>query len=117
MEAQPKEIRRYKTVDSKTPFDEWLESLRDRQARAKIKARIRRAEKFGHLGDWKRLTNSEICELRFKGRRFGYIRVYYGEDSEGLWLLWGGDKDTQARDILKAEQYWADHEKRKGASK
>ncbi|MBW4694541.1 MAG: type II toxin-antitoxin system RelE/ParE family toxin [Lyngbya sp. HA4199-MV5] len=116
MEAQPREIRRYRTVDGKVPFDEWLESLPDRQARAKIKARIRRAKEFGHLGDWKRLKNSEISELRFKGNRFGYIRVYYGEDSEGLWLLGGGDKDTQTRDILKAEQYWADHGKRKGAS-
>jgi putative addiction module killer protein len=93
-----------------------LESLRDGEARAKIKVRIRRVEEFGHLGDWKRLTNSEICELRFKGNRFGYIRVYYGEDSEGLWLLGGGHKDTQTRDILKAEQYWADHGKRKNTS-
>jgi putative addiction module killer protein len=116
VEAKPKEIRRYKTAEGKAPFDEWLEPLRDHAARAKIKVRIRRAEEFGHLGDWKRLTNSEICELRFKGNRFGYIRVYYGEDSEGLWLLGGGHKDTQARDILKAEQYWADHGKRKGAS-
>jgi len=100
MEAQPKEIRRYRTADGKVPFDEWLDSLRDRKAAAKIRARLRRVG-LGNLGDWKPIQGSKIFEFRFGGSS-GY-RVYYGEDSGGLWLLLGEDKDTQTRDILKAE--------------
>ncbi len=52
MEVQPKEIRNYLTVDGKNIFDEWLDSLRDRRAKAKIRARLDRVED-GNLGDCK----------------------------------------------------------------
>jgi putative component of toxin-antitoxin plasmid stabilization module len=39
MEAQPKEIQRYVTPDGKIPFTEWLKSLRDIKAEAKIRGR------------------------------------------------------------------------------
>lgn len=39
-EASPKEIRVYATSDGKYPFIEWLKSLRDSNARAKIEDRL-----------------------------------------------------------------------------
>jgi putative component of toxin-antitoxin plasmid stabilization module len=42
MQMQPREIRNYLTVDGKIIFDEWLDFLRDRRAKAKIRARIDR---------------------------------------------------------------------------
>ncbi|HCF29005.1 MAG TPA: addiction module killer protein, partial [Cyanobacteria bacterium UBA11049] len=38
-EAYPREIEIYETPDGFRPFSEWLESLRDIKARAKIRAR------------------------------------------------------------------------------
>lgn len=52
MEAQPREVVFYVTNDDECPFERWLEALRDRQARAKIKARLDRVE-LGNLGDFK----------------------------------------------------------------
>ncbi|WP_243458419.1 hypothetical protein [Nostoc sp. UIC 10630] len=48
MEVQPREIRNYLTVDGKNIFDEWLDSLRDRKSKAKIRARLDRVK---HLQD------------------------------------------------------------------
>jgi putative component of toxin-antitoxin plasmid stabilization module len=42
MENNPKEILNYITPDGKISFEEWLNSLRDINARTKIKARLRR---------------------------------------------------------------------------
>ncbi|WP_392479909.1 type II toxin-antitoxin system RelE/ParE family toxin [Nostoc sp. C110] len=62
MEVQPREIRNYLTVDGKNIFDEWLGSLRDRKAKAKIRARLDRVED-GNLGDCKSVGEG-IFELR-----------------------------------------------------
>ena len=52
MEVQPNEIRNYLKPDGIDIFSEWLESLRDRKAKAKIRARLDRVED-GNLGDSK----------------------------------------------------------------
>ncbi len=49
METQEREVEYYETEDGKNPFREWFSSLKDRIARNKIDARIRRVE-FGNLG-------------------------------------------------------------------
>ncbi len=40
MKAQEKTILIYVNKDGKTPFSDWLESLRDRKSRAIIRTRI-----------------------------------------------------------------------------
>lgn len=62
LEAYPREIQIYETPDGKRPFSEWLESLRDINARAKIRARLDRVE-VGNLGDY-RAVGKGVCELR-----------------------------------------------------
>ena len=49
MESVPREILEYETQDEKCPFREWLESLRDIQARAIIRKRLNRV-RLGNLG-------------------------------------------------------------------
>ena len=92
MENNPKEILSYITPDGKIPFEEWLNSLRDINARTKIKARLRRVE-LGNLGDYKTVGGG-VGELRINYGK-GY-RIYFGQvGSVIIILLSGGDKDTQ----------------------
>ncbi|MFN6514517.1 MAG: type II toxin-antitoxin system RelE/ParE family toxin [Nostoc sp. CreGUA01] len=112
MEVQPREIRNYLTVDGKNVFDEWLDSLRDRRAKAKIRARLDRVED-GNLGDCKSVGEG-ICELRIDYGP-GY-RIYFGQEGITIIiLLCGGDKSTQEQDIVKAQEYWKDYRSRDNA--
>ena len=74
MKVQPREIQNYLTVDGKSPFEEWLDSLRDTRARAKIKNRLKRVE-LGNLGDY-RSVGAGAYELKIDYGP-GY-RVYFG---------------------------------------
>lgn len=105
-EAYPREILLYETPDGKRPFLKWLESLRDINARAKIRARLDRVE-AGNLGDV-RAVGKGVCELRIDYGP-GY-RVYFGQvGTTFILLLCGGDKSTQDEDIRQAIEYWTDY--------
>jgi putative addiction module killer protein len=80
-------------------FAEWFNSLRDRQARVRIQARIDRAE-LGNFGDCKPVGNG-VSEMRIHYGP-GY-RVYFVKRGEMLViLLAGGDKNSQSKDIATA---------------
>ena len=80
-------------------YSQWFESLRDRQARARINARVRRLS-LGSFGDIKSLRGG-VSELRIDYGP-GY-RIYITlRKQEIVVLLAGGDKRTQARDIEMA---------------
>ena len=80
-------------------YRRWFKSLRDRQARARIRARVRRLE-AGHPGD-ARPVGGGVVEMRVDYGP-GY-RVYYCRRGQSVVvLLAGGDKGSQARDIKKA---------------
>jgi putative addiction module killer protein len=82
-------------------FSRWFDSLRDQQAKARITIRIRRLA-LGNPGDVKPIGNG-VSELRIAYGP-GY-RVYYVQHGQVLVvLLCGGDKSTQAGDILKAKE-------------
>ncbi|MEP7085589.1 MAG: type II toxin-antitoxin system RelE/ParE family toxin [Betaproteobacteria bacterium] len=90
-----------KVIRTTAVFDEWFSSLRDRQGKVRIQARIDRAE-FGNLGDCEPVGEG-ISEMRIHVGP-GY-RVYFVE--RGLTiviLLAGGDKSTQAKDIKTAQK-------------
>ena len=80
-------------------YFQWFDSLRDRRARARINARIRRLS-LGNFGDVKPIGEG-VSELRID---FGPgYRVYFVQRGQTLVvLLAGGDKRTQDRDIKKA---------------
>ncbi|MBD2414593.1 addiction module protein [Nostoc calcicola FACHB-389] len=112
MEVQPREIRNYLTPDGKNIFDDWLYSLRDQRAKAKIRARLDRVEN-GNLGDCKSLGEG-VFELRIDYGP-GY-RIYFGQEGITIIiLLCGGDKSTQEQDIGKAQEYWKDYRSRDNA--
>jgi len=80
-------------------FADWLESLRDRQARARINVRIRRLS-LGSFGDVKAVGEG-VSELRIDygpGYRVHFVR----RGQNVVILLAGGDKRTQDRDIEAA---------------
>ena len=82
-----------------TPFAQWLDELRDIQARARIQARIERLA-AGTPGDVEPIGEG-VSELRINYGP-GY-RVYFRKRGrELIILLAGGDKATQAKDIKTA---------------
>lgn len=87
------------TVYTTPTFDAWFGALADRQAKARIQARIDRLEQ-GNPGDWKPVS-ANVAEMRIDHGP-GY-RVYFTRRGlEVVILLAGGDKSTQARDIKAA---------------
>ena len=82
-------------------FTAWFKSLRDRQARARIAARLTRLQS-GNLGDVAPVGEG-VSELRiFHGP--GY-RVYFIQRGAALAiLLCGGDKRSQEADIVLAKK-------------
>lgn len=103
-ETRYRRIVAYVAADGSTPFADWLRTLTDRKARNSIRVRIARL-RLGNLGDHKSVGRG-VLELRVDTGP-GY-RVYIGQDGLRLILLWGGTKRTQAADIKKAQEYWAD---------
>ena len=106
---QQKQLEIYETADGKQPFVSWLEALKDKSIRYRIKERLDRVA-LGNLGDYKPLEQG-ISELRFS---FGSgYRVYYAEEGKKIiLLLCGGDKSSQKQDIKKAISYWRDYSSR-----
>lgn len=92
-------IKIAQTVNNKTPFIEWLNSL-DKTTKARVQSRLTRLLE-NNFGDHKKIDN-EISELRLK---FGSgYRIYYSEiDNIIILLINGGDKSTQTKDIEKAK--------------
>lgn len=89
-------IRAMKAIHTTEVFDDWFAGLRDRQAAARIKMRIRRAEE-GNFGDCEPVGEG-VSEMRIHYGP-GY-RVYFAQRGmEVVILLAGGDKSTQSSDI------------------
>lgn len=109
METTPKELQIYVTEEGREPFSEWLTSLRDYKARAKIRVRLDRV-RLGNFGDCHGVGDG-VQELRIDYGP-GY-RVYFGQEGSTIvLLLCGGDKSTQTKDIETAKQYWITYRRR-----
>lgn len=103
------QVTDYLTADGHDPFKEWLASLTDRQARARVVVRVQRMA-AGNFGDCKPITEG-VWELRIDHGP-GY-RVYYARSGKKLLLLLiGGDKRKQQADIDAAVMYWKDWNRR-----
>ena len=103
------EIFRYQLEDGKEPLTDWLQSLRDKQAQAKIRVRIKRLE-AGNFGDCDPVGEG-VQELReHLGAAY---RVYFGLHGQVVViLLCEGSKKSQAADIKTAKEYWEDWKRR-----
>lgn len=80
-------------------FANWINELRDDNARMRVEVRIRRLQ-LGNAGDVKPVGEG-VSEMRIDygpGYRVYFIR----HETTVVVLLAGGDKRTQARDIKQA---------------
>ena len=109
MQITQRQIIYYTTIDGKCPYLEWVNTL-DYKTQSIVYARVERL-KDGLKGDWKRLTNSKLSELRISYGK-GY-RVYYRELNNVIVLIVaGGDKSNQERLIKQAGKYLKELEER-----
>jgi len=82
-------------------YARWFKKLRDREAKARVLARIRRLS-LGNPGD-SASVGEGVSEMRIDYGP-GY-RVYYRKRGKTVVvLLAGGDKRTQKRDIENAKE-------------
>ncbi len=99
------ELRHYVNSSGEDLFARWLAGLNDRQAQARIAARLVRLNN-GNFGDCKPVGQG-VWELRIDWGP-GY-RVYYVLDGPRIVLLCnGGDKRSQVHDIRRAIERWTD---------
>lgn len=104
----------YRTALGLEPYSHYVDTLRDRQAAAKIRTRTTRAE-LGNLGNH-RAVGQGVIELKID---FGPgYRIYVGlHGSELIVLLGAGDKSSQDKDIQRAHIYWNDFRSRGAGGK
>ena len=82
-------------------FSDWLDTLRDREARTLILKHVDRMRK-GNLGDIKNIGESVFEKRIFYGA--GYRLYFLNKSGRLIILLCGGDKSSQQKDIEKAQQ-------------
>jgi putative addiction module killer protein len=112
MPADEYSLRHYVAANGKRPFAEWLCSLPDRNAAARVQIRLERL-RLGNFGDV-RSVGKGLSELRIDVGP-GY-RVYFMVEGQSIVvLLCGGDKTTQQKDIRRAREYLADYRRRPDA--
>lgn len=102
-------IKIYQTDNGKRPFSQWLNDLKDKLAKAKIRLRLDRLER-GNFGQCKPVGEG-IFELKID---FGPgFRMYFGiVGAKCVLLLCAGTKGTQKSDIQNAKAYFRDYHSR-----
>ena len=99
----------YQDRDGNKPYADWLKSLTDKQAKARILVRVNRIA-AGNFGDCRPLRDG-VQELRIDHGP-GY-RVYLSRQGPVLvLLLCGSDKSDQNRAIKQAVDYLNDWKER-----
>lgn len=102
-------LLRYQRGDGREPFTEWLNTLRDKVAQARIRIRLRQIQ-TGNFGDCEPVGEG-VTELRIHVGA-GY-RVYFGRHGKlVVILLCGGDKRSQPADIKQAKALWMEWKRR-----
>lgn len=103
------ELLRYRCEDGCEPFTDWLDTIRDKVAQARIRVRLRQVQ-AGNLGDCEPVGEG-VLELRVHVGA-GY-RVYCGRHGKSVvLLLCGGNKNSQAMDIKRAKALWSEWKQR-----
>lgn len=103
------EIREYVDAQGRSPYARWFDRL-NAQAAAKVATALVRMEQ-GNLSNAKGVgAGVNECRLDFGP---GY-RVYFGRDGDTLiFLLGGGTKKRQSKDIETAQNLWREYKRRK----
>lgn len=88
-------------IEKTENFDKWLKKLRDRKAVLAIIARLARA-KLGNFGDVEPVGDG-VSEMRLFLAP-GYRLYFTIRDNRIIFMLCGGDKSTQKKNIKKAKE-------------
>jgi putative addiction module killer protein len=91
----------YQVVETED-YIKWFERLNTKE-QAQIHARIAKIRVHGHFGIAKRLDQS-LAELKWKNGRRVYFTLAQDDDGNIIVLLLGGNKNTQSKDIAKAQK-------------
>lgn len=83
-------------------FDRWIEGLRDRVGRARILRRIVRFQE-GNPGTLASVGGG-VSEMKVDGGPASRICFVRRDDGTSVILLCGGDKGSQARDVVRARE-------------
>jgi putative addiction module killer protein len=87
-------------IQTTEAFDRWLRRLKDQRGPAKVLARLDRLLE-GNPGD-ARWVGEGVTEMRVD---FGPgYRVYFTQIGDTYVMLLAGDKGSQRKDIVRAEQ-------------
>lgn len=99
-------VNEYKASTGKNYFREWLDSLKDRKAKAIVDIRVANLRR-GTFGDCDPVGEG-VMELKIHYGP-GY-RIYFGRTGKTIMLLLcGGTKRKQNKDIKKAKEYWKEY--------
>ncbi|MCP5004714.1 MAG: type II toxin-antitoxin system RelE/ParE family toxin [Planctomycetes bacterium] len=105
-------IETYVAEDGHSPFQEWLDGLKDKTVQTKLYARLGRAS-FGNFGDYKIIKGAKgLFEMR-EHSGGGYRILYSVIENRIVLLLAGSAKKDQKKAITKAKEYLADYERSK----
>ena len=88
-------------IEQSETFSTWLQELKDKRAKARIRARVERAG-MGNFGDWSP-ENGEVRAMRIDYGP-GYRLYFTIRSNRIIFLLCGGDKRTQKADIAQANK-------------
>ena len=83
-------------------FINWFSKLTNKE-QALVDARISRIRLEGHFGDVKHLGES-LFELRWRNGKRVYFTIAQDQEGKFLILILGGYKNSQRRDISKAQK-------------
>lgn len=88
-------------IKKTTQFQKWYKNLKDIKTKARVTLRLKSVS-LGNFGDHKSL-GQKLFELRFF---FGSgYRIYYTiKNGQVVFLLTGGDKSSQDKDIKQAKK-------------
>ena len=105
-------IEHYREENDHVPFQEWIDTLKDKRVKARITFRLAKVA-TGTIGDCKPCRDG-VWELR---EDFGPgYRIYYAKSGKTAVLLFGGGvKRSQVADIDRAVAYWKDYQRRKAS--
>lgn len=105
------ELETYETEKGKSPFQEWIDGIKDKTAKRKLYAKLERA-RFGHFGDVKNIKGTKrIFEMR-EHYGAGYRIFYSIIENKIVLLLAGSIKRDQNKAIEQAKKHLADYERR-----
>jgi putative addiction module killer protein len=108
VESQNWEFEIYQTASGESPFQEWIDRLKDKDGHRKIISRLDRLLE-GNFGDCKFLEKG-ISELQVNSGPD--YRIYFARSGNRVvLLLCGGDKRSQTQDISSAIAYWQDYQR------